>query len=126
MNPNYTETITLYHRQPAQQTADRKEHWSRAELPQCFFKAETTTMLSDTSETKKNTYTVRIPAVVMDGLTVAIGDIVVYGSCADEITGKSPDTAVEVLQRHKPGAFRVTAVSDNTHHRMGKHFRLGG
>ena len=123
MNPNYTDTITLYHRINAMESADRKEHWMREELQQCFFKCETTTMLSDSSESKRNTYTVRIP---QEEIRVALGDIVVYGSCQEEITGVSPDTAVELLQRHKPDAFRVTSVADNTRRRFGRHYRLGG
>ena len=32
----------------------------------------------------------------------------------DEITGVSGQTAAQVLNRHKPNAFKVTAFSDNT------------
>ena len=76
---------------------------------------------------KVNTYTVRIPQKeTEEGFRVLSGDIVVHGECQDMITKKSPDTASEVLQRNKPDAFLVTAFSDNTSHRMGKHYRLRG
>lgn len=82
---------------------------------------------SGTEVSQANTYTVRIPIEVAGaGFVAAVGDVVVHGECQDEITGKSPQTATEVLQRNKPEAFRVTAYSDSTSHFAGKHYRLGG
>ena len=58
--------------------------------------------------------------------TFSLGDIVVKGECDDLITGASPNTATELLQKYKPDAFLVTAFSDNTSHQMSKHYRVGG
>ena len=58
--------------------------------------------------------------------TFNIGDIVVKGDCPEEITGKTPNTASELLNRWKPEAFEVTAFSDNTSHMCEKHYRVGG
>ena len=58
--------------------------------------------------------------------TFNLGDIVVHGACQEEITGTSPNTAAEFLERMKPDAFKVTAFSDNTSHICAKHYRVGG
>lgn len=137
MNPNYCHTITLYNCLKARDAADKKERWARTVLYGCFYKSSITQTQSDTQVTQQNTYTVRIPqsgdylpyAEWKDrqtGFTVSEGDIVVHGECEDEITGEEGQTAAQLLLRHKPEAFRVTAFSDNTSHLMGKHYRLGG
>ena len=119
MNPNYIHTITLYR--------NRNGAWTRTVLHNCFWKSEITISQDGTNEKKVNTYTVRIPQKeAEEGFQVLSGDIVVHGECQDMIAKKSPDTASEVLQRNKPEAFRVTSFSDNTSHRLGKHYRLGG
>lgn len=119
MNPNYVHTITLYHNDSG--------IWKRTVFHNCFWKSEISTIQNGTEATKTNTYTVRIPAEAAEaGLSATPGDIVVHNECTDEITGKSPNAASQILQKNKPEAFRVTAYSDNTSHRMGKHYRLGG
>ena len=142
MNPNYVHTITLYSCLKAKDSADKKEKWVRTVLRNCFCKAEMAEIQNGVEASKTNSYTVRIPqsaqyrpyhlwkGLVIGGtdgvFTVSEGDIVVLGECTDEITGTAPNTAVELLHRHKPNAFRVSAFADNTSHRMGKHYRLGG
>ena len=91
-----------------------------------------------TQASVQNTYVVRIPeddrylpyAEYKDSpeehFTASQGDIVIYGECLDEITGVSGQTAAQVLNRHKPNAFKVTAFSDNTSFPLAKHYRLGG
>lgn len=90
----------------------------------------------------KNVYTVRIPESdkykpysewiklsdeVRSGFfTCSLNDIVVKGECHDEITGTNPFTSVQVLGRHKPEAFYVTAFSDNSSFPISKHYRMGG
>ena len=82
---------------------------------------------NDTEASQTNTYTVRIPLEAAGSdFSASPGDVVVLGECADEITGKSPNTAAEVLRRNKPNAFLVSAYSDNTAYRMAKHYSLGG
>lgn len=138
MNPNYVHTITLYNRIRAADTEDGKEHWAKTVLPNCFYKSEVSACFADTQASVSNTYTVRIPRdrrylpyaeFVKDPkghFTVSLDDIVIYGICNEDITGESGRTAVQVLQRHRPNAFKVTAFSDNTAFRMAKHYRLGG
>ena len=50
----------------------------------------------------------------------------VKGECKEELTGEGGQTAAQILNRYKPGAFKVTAFSDNTGFPVGKHYRLGG
>lgn len=141
MNPNYNATVTLYNCRRAADSPEKKESWKRTLLCNVFWKAETTVTQSGTQASKSNTYTVRIPRKLpvnpeyhpyaewktgMDGFTVSEGDIVILGNCQEEITGVSGQTAAQVLARHKPDAFKVTAFADNTGFPMGKHYRLGG
>lgn len=119
MNPNYVNTVTIFRKQSGA--------WSKTVLHNCFWKSEIKTVQDGTALNKVNTYTVRIPMQVADeNFTVSTGDVVVLGACHEMITGKSPDTATEVLQRNKPEAFAITAFSDNTSHLLDKHYRLGG
>ena len=138
MNQNYVHTITLYNRIRAADRQDKKEHWRRTILRNCFWKAATNTSFGDKEANVSNTYVVRIPqdaryvpyhAFVKppDGhFTVSQGDIVVHGECSDEITGEAGKTAAQLIERYRQEAFRVTAFSDNTAFPIDKHYRLGG
>lgn len=166
MNQNYIHTITLYNRIQAVDSEDKKEHWKRTVLHNCFWKAQVNTGFNGTQASVQNTYVVRIPEngrylpygellkgrvmecewrdvkgrIILDtegneiillkettdSFTVSQGDIVIYGECLEEITGVSGQTAAQVLNRHKPNAFKVTAFSDNTGFPLAKHYRLGG
>ena len=118
-NPNYIHTITIFR--------NKDGAWSKTVLHNCFWKSEIIKTQDGINARQANTYTVRIPlSEAGDGFLVSSDDVVVKGECQDQITGKSPDTAAQVLLRNKPNAFKVTAFSDNTSHRMGKHYRLGG
>lgn len=140
VNPNYNQTITLYNCLSAHDNDDSVDKWQRTVLENCFYKSETTEVQSGTQATKANTYTVRIPCTEntkyksynewknlsneerTNYFTLSDNDIVVKGVCVDEIEGSS----VVILQKNKPDAFKITSVSDNTSHRMGKHYRVGG
>ncbi len=138
MNQNYIHTITLYNRIQASDSEDRKEHWKRIVLHNCFWKAQVNTGFNDTQASVQNTYAVRIPKddrylpyaeyknSPEEHFTVSQGDIVICGECTEEITGESGKTAARVLNRYKPSAFKVTAFSDNTSFLLAKHYRLGG
>lgn len=138
MNPNYCHTITVYSRIQARDSEDRKEHWKRTVLRNCFYKSKISTVMNGTQASVQNTYTVRIPEddrylpyvdFVKDQkghFTLSQDDIVVYGECTEEITGEAGNRAAELLGRHKPNAFKVTAFSDNTAFPVSKHYRLGG
>lgn len=137
MNPNYTHTITLYNRIRAANAQDRKEKWIRTVISGCFYKAQVNTSLT-TQATVSNTYVARIPKnprylpyaefikKPAGCFTVSLDDIVVEGVCREEITGIDGHTATQLLNRNKPNAFKITAFSDNTAFRVGKHYRLGG
>lgn len=142
MNPNYAHTITLYNCLRAKDSEDKKDHWCRHVLNGCFYKAAIVRTDTGANAGQQNTYVVRIP--VSDRyrpytewirlspeereqyFTMALDDVVIAGECAGEITGASGQAAMQVLSRHKPDAFKVTAVSDNTRSPYGKHYRLGG
>ena len=118
-NPNYNQTLTVF----------RKINgaWEKTVLHNCFYKAEIVRTQDGTDARQANIYTARIPiAEAGHGFKVSMDDIVIKGECGDEITGKAPNTAAQVLLKYKPDAFKVTAFSDNTSHRMGKHYRMGG
>lgn len=144
MNPNYNHTITIYNCFRAADNPDSvKDIWQRTVLEHCFYKnvIGRTEYLSS-SPRMDNTYTVRIPIsekykpyhewILLPAeerakyFTCSQKDVVVKGECAEEITGIPPDTSSQLLSRHKPDAFVVTAFSDNTSHVCGKHYRLGG
>lgn len=138
MNPNYNHTITLYNRIKAADTENKKERWIKTVLHNCFWKSQVNTGFSGTQASVQNTYVVRIPQDERylpyaefiknpDGhFTASSDDIVILGDCQEEITGVSGQTAAQVLTRHKPDAFKITAFADNTAFPVAKHYRLGG
>lgn len=143
MNPNYNQTITIYNCLRAQDNpGSKKDIWQRTVLHDCFYKNVIGQVESGNSIKMANVYTARIPESPMyvpyaewiilpenirkNRFTFRLDDIIVKGECREEITGTSPNTASELLSRHKPDAFKVTAFSDNTSHRYGKHYRVGG
>ncbi len=138
MNQNYIHTITLYNRIQAADSKDKKEHWKRTVLHNCFWKSVINTGFNGTQASVQNTHVVRIPqnnrylpyseykTKPEEFFTVSQGDIVIYGECPEEITGESGQTSAQVLNRYKPEAFKVTAFSDNTKFPIAKHYRLGG
>ena len=91
MNQNYIHTITLYNRIQAADSKDKKEHWKRTVLHNCFWKAQVNTNFNTTQASVQNTYVVRIPkdgryltyAEYKDSpeehFTVSQGDIVMCG-----------------------------------------------
>lgn len=118
-NPNYIHTITIFKKQDGA--------WTKTVLHNCFWKSQITKVQDGTDARQVNTYTVRIPLTAAgEDFTVSVDDIVVKGECLDTITGTGQNTASHVLLKNKPNAFKVTAFSNNTSHRMGKHYRLGG
>lgn len=120
LSPNYTDTITYYHKGP--------NGWTRDVYDGCFFRSAITVVQSDTSERVVNTYTVRIPYdVAGPAFAASPGDIIIKGMCTDTIDDSFKGSrAAEVLNAHKPDAFRVSAVSDNTGRPIDKHWRMGG
>lgn len=143
MNPNYNQTITVYNCLRAADNPDsNKDIWHRTVLHNCYYKNVMGRVDSEKTSKMQNVYTARIPEsraylpyhewielpeeLRKSHFTFNLGDIVVKGECADEITGTKPNTATELLQRYKPDAFKVTAFSDNTSYQMSRHYRVGG
>ena len=143
MNPNYIHTITVYNRlRAADNPNSMKDTWQKTVLHDCYYKNVMGRVDSEKSSKMQNVYTARIPqsddylpyhewakkpeAARASYFTFSLGDIVVKGVCDELITGSSPNTATELLERYKPDSFVVTAFSDNTSHQMSKHYRVGG
>lgn len=141
-NASYVHTITLYNCLRAADSPDKKDHWYRHILHDCYYKSSVVRVDSGTSAGQQNVYTVRIPESPQyrpyaDWLklveeerkkyfTMQLDDVVVHGECREEITGASGQTAVQLMKRYKPDSFKVTAVSDNSRALCAKHYRLGG
>lgn len=138
ISPGYVHTLTLYNRIRAADTSDRKERWIRTVLHNCFWKSQIQTGFRDTGVSSQNVYVVRIPedarylpyagfAKQQAGrFTFSQGDLVVLGECKEEITGETGHTMAQVLNRHRPDAFQITAFADNTSFPVSRHYRLGG
>lgn len=143
MNPNYIHTITVFNCLRAEDNPDSsKDTWGKTVIHDCYYKSVMGRVDSDKSSMMQNVYVARIPkdsrylpyhewAKKTEEerelyFTFSLGDIVVKGECPDQITGKSPNTATDILQKYKPDAFKVTDFSDNTSHKMSKHYRVGG
>lgn len=138
MNPNYNQTITVYNRIKGADTEDGKDIWKRTVLENCFYKLSQTKIDDGKTAKMAGTYIARIPESpnylpyrefaktkgAGNSFTLNPGDIVVKDACMEEITGKMPNTASELLARQKPEAFQITAFSDNTSHLRGKHYRV--
>lgn len=102
-----------------------KDVWTRQVFADCFFKAVTGTVQSGNTLNAQNVYVARIP-VDTGAVLLHEGDLVLKGEISDEINGKSPNTATEILKKYQPNAFRVTSFSDNTSFPVDKHYRAGG
>lgn len=120
MNPNYIHTITVFHK-----TGQNKDSWARQVFHDCFFKATTGTVASGNTLNSSNVYVARIPAQHQP-LSISEGDIIALGEIREDITGVIPNTAVDILRKYQPNAFRVTSFSDNTSFPVDKHYRAGG
>ena len=120
VNPNYVHTVTIYRKQ-------ENKTWTREVYRNCFWKTKIMITQNGIEASQVNTYIVRIPETEAGKqFAVSVGDIVVKGECMEEATMKAPNTATDILNRNKPDAFRITAVTDNTAHLIDKHYRLGG
>lgn len=132
MNPNYSRTITLYNRIKAKDSAGKADDWYRTVLRGCSW----------SYDQDKGRYTVRIPETYPgnrpyaayrrwkdnpgSSFTLSESDLIVLGECSEMVTGRSPDTAAEILIRNKPDAFLIKSFADNTSHPAGKHYKVGG
>ena len=110
MGPLFTDTVTAYHRT----REGRADIWTRRELRGVQWRQKTVrTALAN--EAGKILYaaetTVTIPApAAPGGLTLAPGDVLVFGACAAEISEEY--TEDDLIRGH--GAVIVQSVADNT------------
>ena len=109
MGPLFTDTVTAYHRT----RQGRADIWTRRELRGVQWRQTVRTALAN--EAGKILYaaetTVTIPApAAPGGLTLAPGDVLVFGACAAEISEEY--TEDDLIRGH--GAVIVQSVADNT------------
>ena len=100
MGPLFTDTVTAYHRT----REGRTDIWTRRELRGVQWRQKTVrTALANEAGT--------IPApAAPGGLTLAPGDVLVFGACAAEISEEY--TEDDLIRGH--GAVIVQSVADNT------------
>lgn len=118
-NPNYCHTLTLFHKE----VINKKDSWQRQIIDDCYYHQNQMASQSGTEQTKSSDYVVRISDV---SVKVSPGDVIVYGSINDEITGEKGSTATELLRKYMPDAFRVVSVNDNSKSLYGKHIKVTG
>ncbi|MGL6202058.1 MAG: hypothetical protein ACRC3H_24330 [Lachnospiraceae bacterium] len=140
-NPNYNQTITLFNCLKAADNSIGKDIWQKKVLEHCFYKNSTGVQPLGESLKSVNYYTVRIPPSDKykpysewsklseeeraKYFTFNMDDVVIKGESSEEITGMSPNTVAQVINRNKPGSFKVNSFADNTTSAFGKHYRLG-
>lgn len=142
MNPNYIHTVTIFNCLRGKDNPTKKDIWQKTILRNCYYKNVIGRVEDGKTARMSNVYTARIPMSDQylphqewikkkdsereQYFTFSLDDIVIYGECMETISGSPPNTAAEVLKRHKPDAFVITAFSDNTSHEHSKHYRVGG
>ena len=142
LNPNYNQTITLYNCLKGADNPDgTTDVWYKTVLNECFFKCLQTAINSGTSAQMAGSYVSRVPASTKykkysdwvkvpaatrgQYFTGNLGDVIILGNSSEIISSASPNTASQGLNRNKPGAFKVTAFSDNSG-ALQLHYRFGG
>ena len=123
MTPLFRETITLLNRRAAEDSPDGLDAWKKTVL--------TVRSVSGADGSLGQTVTVRIPESPdyhpyqewkgdMTGFTASVGDIVVHGKVAENVT---PDNVRAVAGRYE--FMTVRSVRDNTRLPLG-HIHLEG
>lgn len=137
MNPNFNQTVTIYNCLKSKDTEDHKAQWWKKTLHNCSWTGDIKTGQKErTDQTKTPETVVRIPIQTdleylpytewknnpSASFTLNPGDVVILGECDDEITGISPDTASEFIQKHSE-CFMIQLVKDNTRCLGFKHLK---
>lgn len=131
MTPLFRETITLLNRRAAEDSPDGLDAWKKTVLTGCVFVRTTVRSVSGADVSLGQTVTVRIPESPdyhpyqewkgdMTGFTASVGDIVVHGKVAENVT---PDNVRAVAGRYE--FMTVRFVRDNTRLPLG-HIHLEG
>ena len=97
MNQNYIHTITLYNRIQATDSEDKREHWQRTVLHNCFWKSEVKTSFSGTQASVQNTYVARIP-LWKNQMVISLG--IADSQKAMEAQRKVTDMTNQLLQKN--------------------------
>jgi len=131
MTPLFRETITLLNRRAAEDSPDGLDAWKKTVLTGCVLVRTTVRGVSGVDVSLGQTVTVRIPESLdyhpyqewtgkMNGFTASVGDIVVHGKVAENVT---PDNVRAVAGRYE--FMTVRSVRDNTRLPLG-HIHLEG
>ena len=116
LNPNYNQVITILHK--------RDGDWKKTEVEECFFRVSVSSNVdANGNEVLSDTALARIPFPAPE---ICKGDLIICGRIPETVTGESPNTASEILERYKPDAFRVAGVSNNCASFLGKHIKVVG
>lgn len=112
MEPLFTDSVTLYHRE----RAGRTDEWTRTVLHGVQWKQKTVRVAAGGSSAGdgKIVYAtetgITIPVRAADGVRIAVGDIFVFGICTAEIEGETTEDTI--LCEHR--GVIVQSIADNT------------
>ena len=116
LNPNYNQSITILHKQDGE--------WEKTEVEECFFRVSVSSNVdANGNEVLSDAALARIPFPAPE---ICKGDLIIRGQIPETVTGESPNTVSEILERYKPDAFRVGGVSNNCASFLGKHIKAVG
>lgn len=105
----WNQTVTVYHRTFA---ADNRIVWSRETVGGCFVGSPARSRHNDSARRDGNTLACRIPPPAP---TLATGDIIVIGTCSDDVDDYTPGMrSTDLLAAHPGAAFVVSELRDNT------------
>lgn len=136
--PTWAHTVTVLNRRAERDSPDGLDAWKKTVLRGCFWEGQQTRgqsgRVSYSAEVYEGaSYLLRVPQAPdyrpyriwkadMEGFTFSTGDYIIRGEVAEEIT---PETVLCVVERHRPDAFEVQLLKDNTAGPM-PHYRLEG
>jgi len=121
-NPNYKETVTLYHCLKAAENGG-KEAWTKTVIKGCFYSETEGRTFSNLMENAADKHICRMP--ISAYAPPSVGDVIVLGECGDVITGEKGSRVNDLLKAN-PHAFKVQSVTDNSRFPYGKHIKVVG
>lgn len=131
--PQFRHTVTVLNRLDGRDSPDCLDHWKKTVLEGCAW-TETQTRREGAEAAEETAYLVRVPAspdyrpyalwrADREGFTFSPGDYMVKGTVPEEVTAA---TVQAVAQAHRPAAFLVQLVRDNTGGGVLEHYRVEG
>ncbi len=133
--PYWDTTITVLSKLSGKDSATKIDTWKKTALHGCFWKSVVQRAISGTSVDVGQSVVCRIPQTagfksyrewsqnIADGFAISPGDYIVRGEIAESIEAA---TVAAVVQKYRPDAFTVRAVSDNTRFGIIPHIRVEG